>query len=66
MGTILWVFAASPHLDQYRFPTHTYLFPVSTEDEMARTPGRDWTLIRDEWANRRLAGEPLTLKALAA
>ena len=33
---------------------------------MARTASTDWNLIRDEWVNRRLAGEQLSLKDLAA
>ncbi len=33
---------------------------------MGRPASADWISVRDEWVNRRLAGEQLALKGLAA
>jgi len=49
-------------------PVSYPLLPRITKagNDMSRTMSLDWNLVRDEWVNRRLTGEQLALKDLAA
>ena len=52
-------------MDRAQFAPHMCRYS-GKEELVGRTASTDWTSVRDEWVNRRLAGEQLALKGLAA